>query len=218
MTHLDVVIESIRAYRIPIRTRVPLGFGSSSTSALDVLRYAVTVAAADGARATGWADVPLNTAWAWPECPNPKTAGDLSFTHAHRVAEHWVTRTSWGHPIRIALRAARRWDTIPDRLHALIESGIDLAVHDAYGRIHGVHSYETYGPPFLTSDLAELLHREELRGSFPSDYLRKTPATHVMAWHMVGTQDRLDDGGTFETDGYPADLRAWIHADGLLAL
>jgi hypothetical protein len=39
----------------------------------------------------------------------------------------------------------------------VVASAFDAAIHDAYGKAHGISSYETYGPDHMTHDLGRYL-------------------------------------------------------------
>ena len=104
-------------------------------------------------------------------------------------------------------------------------AAFDLALHDAYGQALGVPVYDTYRPPYLTTDLAAYLTPApgsgvDFGGQYPADYLVPPPA-RLPAWHLVGGRDPLEpadlEGGEPE-DGYPVLLRDWIRRDGLTCL
>ncbi len=119
----------------------------------------------------------------------------------------------------------------------------DLALHDAFGQLHQRPVYSTYTSEFMSRDLGRFLtpandpvseHREvaaiineTLRGShpfagkFPADFLVANPPQQLLAWHLVGGLDPLDESeltGREPNDGYPVLLRDWIRRDGLKCL
>src|SRR3954453_6252390 len=84
-------------------------------------------------------------------------------------------------------------------LAALIcSSPFDIAIHDAYGKLHNVPTYETYNAEYMNRDLAQYygthesgLKVEAFRGKYPEDFLvAKAPSLPV--WHLVGGLDPLD--------------------------
>jgi L-alanine-DL-glutamate epimerase-like enolase superfamily enzyme len=105
-------------------------------------------------------------------------------------------------------------------------SAFDLALHDAYGNLHGQPTYDTYGPDFLNRDLAAFLHPAAdstvyFAGKFPADFLRPQRLDRLRAWHLVGGLDPLDASelrGDEPDDGYPVLLADWIRRDGLKCL
>jgi L-alanine-DL-glutamate epimerase-like enolase superfamily enzyme len=102
----------------------------------------------------------------------------------------------------------------------------DIAVHDAYGNLHGVPIYETYRAPWMTRNLADFLTPAagadvSFAGKFPADFLAAKRPDRLRAWHLVGGVDPLDASelkGTEPNDGYPVLLRDWIGRDGLKCL
>src|SRR5205814_1683883 len=56
---------------------------------------------------------------------------------------------------------------------------------------------------------------------FPADFLLATPPQQLLAWHLIGGLDPLDESeltGHEPKDGYPILLRDWIRRDGLKCL
>ena len=112
-------------------------------------------------------------------------------------------------------------------LAALVcSSPFDLAVHDAYGVLHGVAAYETYNAEFMNADLSAYLEPEphsgvSFAGRYPADYLDMPRRNVLPAWHLVGGADALDQGDVtadLPDDGYPVTLVEWIARDGLRCL
>jgi L-alanine-DL-glutamate epimerase-like enolase superfamily enzyme len=105
-------------------------------------------------------------------------------------------------------------------------SAFDLALHDAYGVLHGVPVYETYGPPFMERDLSAFIEPlahsgVSFEGRYPNDYLVSPRPDRLPAWHLVGGLDLLDPSeltGDEPDDGYPVVLADWIERDGLQCL
>jgi len=105
-------------------------------------------------------------------------------------------------------------------------SAFDIAVHDAFGNLHGRDVYECYGAEFMSRDLAGFIEAEEgsgmdFRGKYPADYLVKDPPVKLPVWHLVGGVDPLtavDLTGSEPKDGYPVLLADWIESDGLKCL
>jgi L-alanine-DL-glutamate epimerase-like enolase superfamily enzyme len=112
-------------------------------------------------------------------------------------------------------------------LAALVcNSAFDIALHDAFGRLAGRAIYETYGPTFLESDLSRFLEPVEgsgvsFRNQYPAEYLVKKSLRQLVAWHLVGGLDPLEQtelNGSEPDDGHPVLLREWIRRDGLKCL
>ncbi len=133
---------------------------------------------------------------------------------------------TFGQPSELPPRAVP--EEIPWLAALVCNSPFDLALHDAFGRLHGVPTYETYGAAYLNRDLADFLtpavDRQEdirFRGRFPSDFLRPRRLERLPAWHLVGGLDPLtvaELSGDEPRDGHPVLLSDWIHRDGLQCL
>ena len=99
-------------------------------------------------------------------------------------------------------------------------SPIDAAVHDAFGRVNNICSYEGYGREYMEHDLGYYLG-EELRGRYISDYLRLQYSEEIPIFHLVGALDKLtrDEVGAGDPkDCLPVSLEEWIERDGVFCL
>jgi L-alanine-DL-glutamate epimerase-like enolase superfamily enzyme len=106
---------------------------------------------------------------------------------------------------------------IPALCTLVVASAYDAAIHDAYGRAHGLSSYATYGPPFVTSDLSGDLG-PAFRGEFLDRYVSTSPQPTMPVFHSVGASDPIEssDVRTPLGDGLPNTLEEWIARDGLV--
>lgn len=224
-----------RLYYLPVATRVPLKFGPEVTTSVICARASVELSGAGARRAAGWGETPLSVHWVWPSAlPYAERLQALrGLTEA--IARAWPQDAEPGHPLEIGQRfISRRLPAllavanrtrpagaeIPWLAALVCASAFDLATHDAYGKLLGRPTYDTYGPEYLGSDLAALLDDPAFAGRYPGDYL--TPARRrLMAWHLVGGLDPLapeELTGAEPDDGYPVLLEDWIRSDGLQAL
>jgi L-alanine-DL-glutamate epimerase-like enolase superfamily enzyme len=238
----DIRPVSSSLYFLPIRTRMPLKFGPEVTTEVTCARVRLTVADARGRTAEGWGETPLSVQWVWP--------GALSYEVRHEVlkrfcvdlAAAWARFDVAGHPIEVghafqerALRdlwvghnAREGPDARPmPWLAALVcASAFDLALHDAFGVLHGVPTYQTYNADFLNADLARYLTpasgaNVSFAGLYPDDFLVSPRPEELPAWHLVGGKDPIDPAeltGAEPDDGEPVLLRDWIRRDGLTCL
>ena len=105
-------------------------------------------------------------------------------------------------------------------------SAFDIALHDAYGNLHGVPVYTTYNRQWMNADLSAFITPEEgthlsFAGKYPADYLSNPPPVRLPAWHLVGGLDPIHAGEMATRgpeDGHPVLLRDWIRQDGLTCL
>ncbi|MHB1033113.1 MAG: enolase C-terminal domain-like protein [Pirellulales bacterium] len=237
----DVRPVATTLYFLPVETRVPLKFGPETLTSVTCARACVRVADARGRTAEGWGETPLSVQWVWPS--------RLSYAERHetlkrfcvRLAAAWAGFSTAGHPLEIGhafqaevlpgllaeVNAARGGQEPMPHLAALVAcSAFDIAMHDAFGVLHGLPVYETYGRKYMSRDLADYLEpaagsRVAFAGRFPEDFLVARPPDRLRAWHLVGGLDPLDASeltGGEPDDGYPVLLADWIRRDGLKCL
>ncbi len=108
---------------------------------------------------------------------------------------------------------------IPKLATLVTGSAFDAALHDAYGKAHGLSSYHTYGRDFMNGDLGEYLG-PEFAGEYPDAYVLREPKPRMPLYHLVGALDPLDDAELTKSvgDGRPDTLPQWIHHNGLTHL
>jgi len=238
----DVRLIGAELYFIPVQTRMPLKFGPETVSYVTVARAKVKVADRAGRTAEGWGETPLSVQWVWPSKQPYEPRHEIMKRFTALVAERWVAFGQYGHPVEVShdfqhqllprmseefAHANRVGGEALSYLGALVCcSVIDQAAHDAYGVLHDVDTYHTYGPEHMSRDLAAFLTPAEgsgvsFKGRFICDYLLKQPPTKLAAWHLVGGVDPLvesDLAGNEPRDGYPVLLKDWIRTDGLKCL
>jgi L-alanine-DL-glutamate epimerase-like enolase superfamily enzyme len=231
-TDIQVVRSAVSVH--PIRTRVPLKFGGEVLSTVTLVHVEVEVEDRRGRRGHGVGETPLNVQWAWPGTqPYAKRLASMERV-AIDTARAWTSTHEAGHPLDLGERFER--EALPaltpmgmPRLAALVSaSATDIAVHDAYGRVHGVDVYDTYAPPWLARDLGSFFADDpetagSLAGRFPAHVLtpRGRAPRRLLAWHLVGGLDPLtvdDLTGAEPRDGHPVLLGDWIARDGLRCL
>ena len=219
--------------------RTPLKFAAATLTELTCVRVALSVEGRDGRRATGWGETPLGVAWSWPSELDYAARHDAMLAFITDLADAWRSLAAWGHPMtlghqflervlpeRLARTNAARTDAPLPHLAALVCcSPFDIALHDAFGLLHGRDIYETYTADYMNDDLSAYLAPAEdadvsFAGLYPSDFLISPPPTSLPVWHLVGGKDLLDEGptGNEPNDGYPVRLRDWIRRDGLTCL
>jgi L-alanine-DL-glutamate epimerase-like enolase superfamily enzyme len=226
---------------------VPLKFGPETLTYVTCARVCLEVAADDGRTARGWGETPLSVQWVWPS--------SLSYGERHEalkrfcvmLAEAWAGFAQVGHPLEVghafqqhalpdllaraneerrATHAEAAFEPMPWLAALVCCSAFDIALHDAYGVLHGVPAYETYGPPYVNTDLGHFLDPApgsgiSFVGKYPRDFLISPRPDRLAAWHLVGGLDLLDTSeltGSEPDDGYPVVLGDWIARDGLRCL
>jgi L-alanine-DL-glutamate epimerase-like enolase superfamily enzyme len=237
----DVRPVAATLYFLPIRTRMPLKFGTEITTEVTCARVRLEVADARGRSAVGWGETPLSVQWVWPSALSYEARHQVLRQFCERLAAAWARFATFGHPIEVGATFTRQ--VLPGQLNALNRdlgpdaepmpwlaalvcgSAFDLALHDAYGVLHGVPTYQTYNSGYMNHDLSEHLNPAEgsdvtFAGKYPEDFLVPAPST-LPAWHLVGGTDPIDASeltGTEPDDDYPVLLGDWVRRDGLKCL
>ena len=90
------------------------------------------------------------------------------------------------------------------------------AIHDAYGKAHGVNCFRTYGPEFMSHDLSYYLGAA-YEGEYPSQYIRSEPKARMPLCHLISAVDPIEEADNTRPirDGLPETLPEWINLNGL---
>ncbi len=235
----DVSVKAAGLYFLPVQTRIPLKFGPETVNSVTCARVRITVANREGKRASGWGETPLSVQWVWPSKLPLEGRHAALKEFCLLLAQDWGRFTESGHPMEIGHAFQQQvlrgiWDTFNKSrptaeqmpwLAALVCcSPFDIAVHDAYGVLNDLPTYQTYTSAFMTRDLSWYFGPEEnaaFNGKFPADFLERNVPTRLRAWHLVGGLDLLATTELTRTepqDGYPVLLPDWIDQDGLKCL
>ena len=230
----DIRIKGIRISYENFPYRTPYEFGGRSGDRVTLLDVHCTVETGTGHVAEGFGSMPMGNEWSFPS----KTLSyDTTLEAMKRLAERLRKITEGysdaGHPIDInfalepeylkaALEVAEEMhldQPIPKLCTLVTASPFDAAIHDAFGKAHNLNCYLTYGPEFMSHDLAHYL-TSEFKGKFPSQYLLAAPKPWLWCNHSVGAADPIDASDIKKrlNDGLPQTLGEWIVADGLTHL
>ena len=238
----DIKIIDFSLEFIPVKTRMPLKFGTEILSSVTCARVKVTVQNKLGEQSHGWGETPLSVQWVWPSNTEYSIRYDSLLEFCEFIKIRWESFDYFGHCIEIGhelimkdlpqalkqFNLGKKVDSEPmPWLAALVcASPFDIAIHDAFGMVNNVPIYHAYGKEFLSSDLASFLEPAEdsevqFNGRHPSDFLELNPPSEIPVWHLVGGLDALEQEdltGGEPNDGYPVYLREWIERDGLNCL
>lgn len=230
----DIRPVSLDVFVTMEKPRMPLKFGAVVMRETPFVHVRATVENLDGQTAEGWGGIFLSDVWAWPD-PAVKQA---SKQHAMmRLVDEWAHRVSgyniYAHPLDIW------WDmhdelqpfaelmsnnlhlsgTMPHLASLVCVSPVDAALHDAFGKVNGIHSYNGYGRSYMQHDLSRFLGKR-FKGAFLSDILQPMPSS-IDAFHLVGGLDKLREGELTDEDpkdGLPVSLDQWIRYEHLHCL
>jgi len=238
----DIRTAGAALYFLPVQTRVALKFGTETLTEVTCARARVTVVDDQGRKADGWGETPLSVQWVWPSASPYAERHSALKSFCVELTELWASIRTRGHPIELGhdfletvlpgwlegfnQRHRRGQEPMPWLAALVCCSAFDLAVHDAYGHLHGCPIYQTLHAGFMNRDLGSYLQAApgsgaSFSGKYPADFLRTRPAESLVAWHLVGGLDLLEDSertGAEPTDGYPVLLADWIQRDGLRCL
>ncbi|MGD0300353.1 MAG: hypothetical protein ABSE86_24980, partial [Bryobacteraceae bacterium] len=230
----SIRIEDVSFEFEDFQYRTPMKFGGNVVERVTLLNVHCTIRAADGRTSHGrtshgFGSMPLGNVWSFPQLPYDTSLNAMK-TLAGRIGA--ITRNSGvaGHPIDInialepeylkaAVQVSRDLKLslpIPKLCTLVTFSPFDAAVHDAYGKLHGVSCYETYGPQFLPRDLSAYLNHE-FRGEFLDHYILRKPKAQMPLYHLVGAVDPVTASDVRQRvgDGLPENLAEWIRYNGV---
>lgn len=229
---------------LPITTRMPLKFGPEITTRVTCARVKLTVEDRQGRVAEGWGETPLSVQWVWPSALGYEERHVVLKDFCAHLTKVWggsFAQGDFGHPMELGHALLEALPALSDdfnrahrpgaepmpHLAALVcDSAFDLALHDAYGVLHGVPTYQTYNARWMNADLAHYLTGADdttaaFQGRYPEDFLVVPRPDALAAWHLVGGKDPLgpeDLTGSEPDDGEPVLLRDWARRDGLKCL
>jgi L-alanine-DL-glutamate epimerase-like enolase superfamily enzyme len=227
----DIRIEAIRYSYKDYLYRMPLKFGGVALDRVTILNVESTVRTAAGKVAHGFGSMPMGNVWAFPskKMGYEQTLGAMK-SLVERIARITADCKESGHPLDLGhtlepayMKAAGEVsrqlelpEPIPPLCTLVAGSAFDAALHDAYGKAHGLSCYAAYGPDFVNHDLAHYLGAE-FKGEYLDRYIRKEPKAKMPMYHLVGALDPIDESDLKQrlNDGYPETLPEWIPFNGL---
>lgn len=235
MMDSDVCIEKFELDYRSYKFRIPLKFGSVVVEESTSLIVKALVRNRRGCEAIGLGSIPLICEWAFPD---PRVEYEDKLEAMKLIAERYAKLIEdesrngvYRHPIdwfirfeseigKIAGSIARDLNLRIDLpiLAALVAvSPIDAAIHDGFGKVNGICSYDGYGPKFMERDLSFYLG-SRFKGKYISDYIKPRYDHKLPVFHLVGGLDKLtrDEVGPEDPkDGFPVSLEEWIERDGV---
>lgn len=228
----DIRIRSATCAFESVTFRTPIKFGGRVQSKSFLINVDVEVESRDGKRrASGFGSMPIGNVWAWPsDKVTTEQAEDAVKQFADAVVELGSGCSETGHPLELSYHLSAEYEhlgkTLSNRLKlaepipklalAVAASPFDAALHDAYGRLHDLNSYNTLSSKFMSYDLEEYLD-DQFKGEYLDRYTLREPKERIPLYHLVGALDPLTDGDVEKKvgDGLPETLGQWIAFNGL---
>ena len=230
----DIRMESMSSSYEDYLYRAPIKFGGSVVDRATLLNVNCVVRTAGGQVGKGFGSMPLGNVWSFP---SKKMPYDVTLGAMKALAEEMIRITAgykeFAHPIDINRALEPLYDKaaadVSQRLHLaepipslctlVTASAVDAAVHDAYGKVHGLSCYHTYGSEFMNYDLSHYLG-PEYKGEYPSKYIRQEPKPRMPLYHLVSAVDPIEESDIPKriNDGLPETLAEWINYNGLTHL
>ena len=230
----DIRIKELRISYEDFPYRTAYEFGGRSPDRVTLLNVHSTVETISGRVAEGFGSMPMGNEWSFP---SKSLSYDTTLEAMRRLAERIEKITSDyqqpGHPIDInfnlepeylkaaedVTREMNLRQPVPKLCTLVTASPFDAAIHDAFGKVHGLNCYLTYTPEFMSYDLGHYL-APEFKGEYPSRYLLRAPKPWLWCNHSVGASDPIEASDVKKRlhDDLPQTLAEWIVADGLTHL
>jgi L-alanine-DL-glutamate epimerase-like enolase superfamily enzyme len=227
----DIRLENISSSYQQYEYRLPIKFGGRVAHETILLNVNCTVRTVSGKVSKGFGSMPLSNVWSFPSrTMNYDTTLSAMKTLAGRISIVTGNYKETGHPIDINcelepayLKAAdevsrelKLTEPIPKLCTIVTASAFDAAIHDAFGKAHGLNCYRTYGSEFMANDLGHYLG-PTFNGEYLSQYVSRDPKPRMPMYHLVGALDPVtdDDVKTRVNDGLPETLSEWIRYNGL---
>lgn len=231
-TDIRIVEAACEFEAVPFRT--PLKFGGRVMDSGCLINVEVVVENGAGHHAKGQGSMPVGNVWAWPSddlAPDQTEAAMRTF--AEEVIEIVNRYTESGDPFGIIYQLSGEYyhlgrklpqklglnEEMPELAQLVAASPFDAALHDAFGRVHDINSYNALSSEFINEDLATYLD-ENFQGEYLDQYTLREPKDRLPLYHLVGALDPLTEADIQKRvgDGLPETLSEWIAADGLTHL
>jgi L-alanine-DL-glutamate epimerase-like enolase superfamily enzyme len=227
----DIRVEDISFGFEDYGYRTPIKFGGVAIDRVTILNVDGVVRQTTGRTGKGFGSMPLGNVWSFPS----KVLSYDDTLRAMKALTERIARVTAdykesGHPLDLSwalespyLEAARKVseelklpEPIPKLCTLVVASAFDAAIHDAFGKLHGLNCYRTYGKDFVTHDLSHYLG-PEFRGEYLDRYVLKEPKPRMPLYHLVGALDTIEEAdiGRRIGDGLPETLPEWIRFNGL---
>lgn len=227
-------IVEIKSWQERYNYRSPMKFGGRVVEDVVVYHVETTIENRQGQQATGHGSMTMGNIWAWPttRIPADRTL-QIMLELADQIVDAARGLGRFAHPMYLIHDFEKEYRLIADRIQQtgkieepiptlaclVSASPLDASLHDAFGRIHQLSSFDTLGPDLLPDDLAHFLG-DEFSGDHLNRFVRSQPQPQMPLYHLVGALDPIfgNWGATRTENEFPELLGDWIARDGLTHL
>ncbi|HYI92793.1 MAG TPA: enolase C-terminal domain-like protein [Bryobacteraceae bacterium] len=227
----DARIDEVTFAFEDYKYRTPIKFGGTEVDRVTLLNVNATIRNAAGKVVKGFGSMPLGNVWSFPS----KTMPYDQTLHAMKVLSERIAKITngykeFGHPIDLNWELEEQYlkaadevsrelkldQPIPKLCTLVVASPFDAAVHDAFGKMHGRSTYQTYGSDLMRQDLSHYIG-SEFKGEYLDKYVLKTPKPAMPLYHLVGAVDPVVTSDIKKRigDGLPETLPEWMKYNGL---
>lgn len=228
----DIRVLEAQPYFSDEKARELFQFGNMVMDTATLCHVRVRVENWRGQVADGWGAIFLSHQWAY-RAPNvsPGAKDHIMRRVVETVCQRVTDFKDFAHPIDIfralepelpaintaICRASDLTEDMPYLGMVVCASPVDTALHDAFGIVNDVSTYNGYSRDFFTHDLSAYLG-ETFTNRYLNQFIQPAFAPVVPVFHTVGVLDRLtvtevDRKGPI--DEYPQSLDKWIERDGV---
>ena len=214
--------------------RSPMKFGGRVVEDVVVLHVDTTIEDDSGRRASGHGSMTMGNIWAWPSSVVPADETlKIMLQLSEQIVDAARNLDSFSHPMHLLHEFEQEFESIekaifeketlqepiPRLVSLVAASPLDASIHDAFGRLHHLNSFQTLGPEFLPEDLSHFLD-SDFEGRYLSEFVRDKPRPQMPLYHLVGALDPVFGkwGKTVTGENFPELLGDWIVRDGLTHL
>ncbi len=214
--------------------RTPIKFGGRTVTECALLNVDCLVETRDGRTARGFGSMSLGNTWSYPSpvMDNEQTLAAMKAL-VGRCAHICQGFSEYGHPVDLGVQLEEHFlaaaaelsreqklaQPIPKLATLVSGSAFDAALHDAFGKVHGLNCYHTYGRDFMSRDVGAYLG-SAYDGVWLESCVQREPTPRLPLYHLVGALDPLTPAEVVKPvgDGLPETLPDWIRHDGLTHL
>lgn len=227
----DIRIDEITTSEEDFHYRAPMKFGGNIVDRVSLLNVHCRIRNRAGKSARGFGSMPLGNIWSFPSrvLNYDGTLGAMKAL-ARRIQASYAGYKDYAHPVEINHQLEPSWlraaaevsaelklaEPIPKLCTLVTGSPFEAAVADAYGKLYGRSTYQTYTREFLREDLSRYLG-PDFKGETLDRYVLPEPKPRMPLYHLVGAVDPIVDGDIAKrlNDGLPETLPEWINFNGL---